>query len=206
MSTLRERNPELYRCWEAIRQRCNNPNAQAYHNYGGRGITYCDEWEKFKPFCEWALAHGWKKCLDIDRIDNDGNYTPGNCRWVTRRENVNNRRKTIHLTVCDETKPLTMWAEEIGVDRGTIKRWVYEHGAEYAESRIVEALEHGYKPKDYSRNHPHFEVTHLETGLVFRSIRDAAAHFNVSAGSLSVAIRNGGRTRKGTFVLTGVVS
>lgn len=206
MGTLRENNIEIYYCWTAIKQRCNNPNAQAYHNYGGRGIGYCAEWEAFKPFCEWALANGWKKGLDIDRIDNDGDYSPENCRWVTRRENVNNRRKTILLTVNGETKPLTIWAEEICVDRCTIKRWVYEHGKEYAEQRVAEVIEHGYTPNDYTRNHEHFEVKHLETGLVFRSIRDAASHFGVSSGSLSVAIRKGGHTKKGTFVLTGVVS
>lgn len=206
MSTLREQNLELYNCWTAIKQRCKNPNAQAYHNYGGRGITYCDEWEKFKPFCEWALLNGWEKGLEIDRIDNDGNYEPSNCRWITRRENVNNRRKTIHFTVNGVTKPLTVWAEEIGAPRGTLKKWRKDRGTEYAEQRIAEALEHGYRFADYSREHPHYEVKHLETGKVFRSIKEAAECFGVSRGSLCVAIHNGTVTKNGTFVLTGTVS
>lgn len=205
MGTLRENNIEIYYCWTAIKQRCNNPNAQAYHNYGGRGIGYCAEWEAFKPFCEWALENGWEKGLDIDRIDNDGDYSPENCRWITRRENVNNRRKTILLTVNGETKPSTVWADEIGAAHSTLKKWRTERGKEYAEHRIAEALEHGYTKRDYVRDHA-YEVKHIETGLVFRSIKEAARHFGVSSGSLSVAIRKGGHTKKGTFVLTGVVS
>lgn len=205
MSTLREQNLELYNCWTAIKQRCKNPNAQAYHNYGGRDITYCDEWEKFKPFCEWALANGWEKGLDIDRIDNDGSYEPSNCRFVTRRENVNNRRNSVLLTVNGVTKPSTVWADEIGAAHSTLKKWRTEKGKAFAEEKIAKAIKDGYKARDYSSGHPHYEVKHLETGLVFRSISDAAKHFGVSRGSLSIAIRNGGNTKKGTFVLTGVV-
>lgn len=205
MPTLREQNKELYNCWEAIRQRCNNKNSKAYHNYGGRGISYCNEWEKFEPFCRWALSNGWRKGLDIDRIDNDGDYTPDNCRWITRRENINNRRMTVYLTVNGETKPSTVWADEIGASYSTLKKWRKDRGKEYAEKRIAEALEHGYTKHDYTRDHA-YQVKHIETGIVFRSIKEAARYFGVSGGSLSVAIRKGGHTKKGTFVLTGVVS
>jgi hypothetical protein len=68
---------------------------QSYKYYGARGITVCDEWIKPEPFLEWALANGYRDDLQIDRIDPDGNYEPTNCRWVTPKENANNRRSHV---------------------------------------------------------------------------------------------------------------
>lgn len=200
MPTLREQNKEIYMCWTAIKQRCNNQNAQAYRNYGGRGITYCDEWEQFKPFCEWALANGWQKGLDIDRIDNDGDYSPDNCRWVTRRENTNNRRITIHLTVNGETKPLTIWEDETGINRATIKRWVRLHGKEYAEERIEEAIKDGFTFADYGRNHKRTPIKNLDTGITYASYYEAAKKLGLNRGNLITAVRKGKPTKCGMFV------
>ncbi len=83
----------IYNVWRCMKQRCNNPNASGYKNYGGRGISVCNEWEKSsEAFYDWALANGYAPGLQIDRIDNDGNYEPSNCRWVTPKENASNRR------------------------------------------------------------------------------------------------------------------
>lgn len=74
---------QLYKVWGWMKQRCNNVNDVQYKDYGGRGITVCNEWASNpKTFIEWALSHGWQKGLYLDRIDNDGNYTPDNCRLV----------------------------------------------------------------------------------------------------------------------------
>lgn len=82
----------IYKVWCGMKQRCNNPNNHEYNRYGGRGIKICKEWnEDFEKFGKWALSHGYKQGLQIDRINNNGNYEPSNCRFVTALENMHNR-------------------------------------------------------------------------------------------------------------------
>lgn len=93
-----------------MRQRCNNPNSEKYPIYGGRGIEV--RFASGPEFRDWALANGYRKGLTIDRIDNDGHYEPGNCRWVDRKAQVRNRRVTVTLTAFGETKPIADWVED----------------------------------------------------------------------------------------------
>lgn len=81
----------LYQCWCSMKQRCNYKSGISYHRYGGRGITYYDEWNNFEPFMIWALQNGYKDDLTLDRIDNNGNYEPSNCRWATQHEQSMNK-------------------------------------------------------------------------------------------------------------------
>lgn len=84
-------NP-IHHLWNTMRRRCNDPNQKSHTRYKDRGIIVCDEWlNSFTAFYGWALSHGWKQGLQIDRIDNNGNYEPSNCRFVTSRENALNR-------------------------------------------------------------------------------------------------------------------
>lgn len=104
-------NTPLYRQWRAMKNRCYNKKQNMYPRYGGRGIKVCEEWQKFEPFMEWALAHGYKEHLALDRIDGDGDYSPDNCRWVTQAENNRNKSNLIYLTARGETHLLVDWAK-----------------------------------------------------------------------------------------------
>lgn len=85
----------LYFTWHKMFQRCENPKIHNYRNYGGRGIKVCEEWKDILTFRNWALSNGYRDDLTIDRIDNDGNYEPGNCQWITQSENSHKKAKSI---------------------------------------------------------------------------------------------------------------
>lgn len=108
----RRKDWHLYSMWCSLKQRCDNQNQENYERYGGRGIGYCTEWKQFEPFMEWALSHGYRKDLQIDRIDNYGNYESGNCRFVTAKENCRNRRSSSLVTAWGETKTVQDWSED----------------------------------------------------------------------------------------------
>jgi hypothetical protein len=116
-----ESNTNLYNVYRSILQRCFDENCPPYHNYGGRGITVCNEWRgSYIKFRDWALLNGYKEGLEIDRRDNNGNYEPNNCRWVTRIVNQNNRRKSFSIEYNGEMKSITELSKELNIKRGTL--------------------------------------------------------------------------------------
>ncbi len=116
-STHHETNTKLYGVWCSIKARCYNRNSKPYKSYGGRGIIMCDEWrDSYEKFREWAVSSGYSSKLSIDRIDNNGPYSPDNCRWVDMRTQANNRRSNVYLTLCGETHNITEWAKIIDIN------------------------------------------------------------------------------------------
>ena len=106
----------LYGVWNAMKDRCVNKKSKYYKHYGGRGISVCKEWVKdFKKFYDWAIGT-WRKGLDIDRINNDGNYEPSNCRFVSRCTNSRNRRSNIVFEYMGRSQTITEWAEDMEID------------------------------------------------------------------------------------------
>lgn len=95
------RYTRLYNIWSNMKERCNSPTNTSYYRYGGKGIKVCDDWQEFIPFQEWALVNGYQDNLTIDRINNDGDYEPSNCRWIFREENSS--RATRKAVKCIET-------------------------------------------------------------------------------------------------------
>lgn len=125
----------LYSIWHNMKSRCYNPNATHYKNYGGRGIKVCDEWRNnFQAFYEWAISHGYRDDLTIDRKDNDGDYSPENCRWADRYTQNNNTAKNHRITYNGETKTAAEWARLYGLSRYTFNKrirrgWDFEDAA-----------------------------------------------------------------------------
>ena len=107
----------LYEIWRQMHRRCYGKNTKAYKDYGGRGISICEEWSEFEPFREWALFSGYKEDLTIDRIDVNGNYCPENCRWATVKQQANNRRSNHKISFNEETHTISEWADILGVNQ-----------------------------------------------------------------------------------------
>lgn len=119
-----KRSTKIYTQWANMRARCNNPKHKFYSDYGGRGISVCREWDNlkdgFENFYKWSMANGYSDELSIDRIDNNGNYEPLNCRWATSKEQCNNRRNNVFLEYNGETHTMSEWSEIIGIKTDTI--------------------------------------------------------------------------------------
>ena len=103
----------LYDVWAAMKQRCYNANDSHYESYGGRGISVCEEWKNdYVPFRAWAMLSGYGAGVEIDRINNDGDYEPGNCRFIPRVKNARNKTTSLMISAFGETKSATAWSED----------------------------------------------------------------------------------------------
>lgn len=112
---------DINNVWRAMKRRCYYEKDINYSRYGGRGIGICEDWKNdFMTFYRWAIENGYKKGLQIDRIDNNGDYAPENCRWVSPKVNSNNRRSNHLLTYDGITLNIQQWSERLGISRETI--------------------------------------------------------------------------------------
>lgn len=155
---LKERNykhgqskqSRLYSIWKGMRERCYNENYEGYKNYGGRGITVCKEWDDFKNFELWANNNGYDESLpadecSIDRIDNDGMYSPSNCRWTSRTQQARNTRRNRYLTYRGETKLLVEWGETYNIDPKYIAQRIDKYGWSVEDAITTPVLPNGVR-------------------------------------------------------------
>lgn len=134
--SLIKQEKKLYQVYRSMRDRCNNPNHNDYKRYGGRGIKVCEEWNNrygFIAFYEWAIKNGYKDNLSLDRINNDGNYEPDNCRWATKKEQSQNTSTNVYAEYKGQQKVLQEWARVLNLNRNSI----YYH---YKKGRTIEEI------------------------------------------------------------------
>lgn len=166
---LAHKEHRLYNVWMCMILRCEDKSRHFYERYGGRGISVCTEWHDFKEFVAWSYANGYEDGLSIDRIDNDGNYCPQNCRWVPWEQQSLNTSKNVLIEIGGKSQTAAEWAEETGISRFTIYYWVREHGKDYAAERIVESVKSGSTKRVY-------EKTCQRCGVHFTSMQDSAKY------------------------------
>ena len=109
---------KVYQVWGSMRARCNNPTHKAWRNYGGRGITVCPEWDDFAVFIKDMGER--PDGLTLERIDNNQGYSPDNCKWATRKEQLSNTRTNHNLTFEGRTQPIVQWQRELGFKKTLI--------------------------------------------------------------------------------------
>ena len=144
---LSVREPRLYNIWKCMIQRCENEHRTSYPRYGGRGISVCAEWHDFIAFVMWAKSNGYSDSLTIDRIDNDGNYEPSNCRWSNAVAQANNKSNNVVISICGVSGTVKQWSQIINVSEYTIYAWVSSYGIECAAARISDkavGIHHDY--------------------------------------------------------------
>ena len=177
-------NTKIYKVWSSMKQRCLNLNDKAYKNYGGRGITFCREWEDFEPFYEWAINNGYQEGLTLERIDNNGNYCSQNCMWITKSKQSSNTRNCVKLTYNGKTKIMTEWADELDIPYYLL------------QSRIKE----GWSTKRALETPPIKEGRHHCRLIEYRgkkkSIAEWAQHLNINYGTLYNRLYNGWTVEK----------
>lgn len=115
---IKGKDKRLYKIWDSMKERCLNKNNKDYVRYGLRNIEICTEWlQNFVSFYNWAIANGYQDNLTIDRIDNNGNYEPNNCRWVEQKTQQRNKRSNKLITYNNETHCISEWAEIKNIPR-----------------------------------------------------------------------------------------
>lgn len=142
----------LYKSWAHMKERCLNSNNQNYKYYGGRGIKVCKKWLTFNGFRE-DMERSYKRGLCIERIDNNGDYEPSNCRWANRVEQNNNKRNNRLITCHGETMTVAQWARKTGIAYKTIINRIYcGWDPRLAVTALPRFIKPGPKPKAKARS------------------------------------------------------
>lgn len=117
----------LYGTWIQMISRCENPKNLKYGNYGGRGISVCDDWHDFWSFAYWSEQNNYSKELTLDRINPNGNYEPSNCRWADWETQSNNKTSCKYITYKGETHTIKQWSKILGINSVTLKNRIYSN-------------------------------------------------------------------------------
>ena len=119
----------IYKIWAGMKSRCSYEKSCSFSRYGGRGIKVCDEWKNsFESFYTWSLDNGYKKGLSIERVNNNGDYCPENCKWVSQKEQCLNRRTNIVYKYKGESHTLTEWCEALNLNYKLVHNRIYKLG------------------------------------------------------------------------------
>lgn len=159
----------MYKRWKGMKSRCYNPASDHYKNYGGRGITVCDRWlDQVMGYYNFIEDMGLPPFdnASIDRIDNDGDYTPENCRWATPKEQANNKRGNVDVAIDGDTKTIAEWASVSTIPYGT----------------LYERLQLGWDEKDIlspDKSRAPKPIICVETGKVYQSVKEASTELGV---------------------------
>jgi|GEM_PF-716916 len=146
------KNKKIYTVWHAMMTRCYVPICKTYDRYGGRGITVCDEWHDVNTFYEWAVSNGHSDRLTLDRIDNDGNYDPSNCRFVSMKTQSINKSNNVNIEYNGEIKTISQWAEILGITIPVLHRRIFIWKLTLEESFQPEAKKPFLNRKGYVMN------------------------------------------------------
>ena len=131
-------NTRIYRIWCGMKRRCYNKHNEHFDRYGGRGIIVCDEWKTdFMNFYDWAMSNGYDDKLSIDRINNEGNYEPSNCRWANQKQQIVNSTAAIKCSLGGNIVSLSDIAAILGVSFKRIRRIVYMLNNGYDMSELL---------------------------------------------------------------------
>jgi hypothetical protein len=142
-TTHGKKGTRIYRIWLNMKNRCNNTK-NVRKDYRGRGISICEKWNiSFVEFYNWAISNGYDDSKSIDRINNDGNYCPENCRWVERIVQANNNRRNIFICIGDEKKSLAQWVKITGLNYSTIVSKLQHGKDEEVKNIIIGKLKEG---------------------------------------------------------------
>lgn len=176
----------LYNSWSNMIQRCTNPKHPSYSRYGGRGITVCTSWMTCSDFVTWAVDNGYRVGLSIERIDNNGNYEPSNCRWASRKDQQRNRGVNHVVEYKGETRCLTEWAEILGMEPKTL---------EYRLTRSGMTVHDAFNLPVHRHRTGAVQATSDDgTVTVYRNASDAARALGVSSSS-GISLCLSGKTK-----------
>lgn len=179
----------LYACYYRMRHRCENPADSSYKRYGGRGIKVCQEWkDDIVSFIEWGISNGYKDGLSIDRIDNNGDYSPENCRWANPTQQSNNRRSNKFVEYNGERHTYAEWSRIVGIKQLTIR-----HRIENLKWSVEDALTIPTDERRYGilQNANIMTAVYKDGELVgvFNSSTEAAKYCGLGKSSVSRCLR-----------------